>query len=91
MIKDILVLKAKEIKPKILTDIIVLSTQEKGGQTSDFFDRIEPEVIFKMREMSLDDLINLLWSALQIKKGTHFFYEKLEEELSKRIRGIKDE
>ena len=44
-----------------------------------------------MREMALDDLINLLWSSLEIKKGTHYFYEKLEEELSKRIRGVKDD
>ena len=44
-----------------------------------------------MKEMSLDDLINLLWSALEIGKGSKIFYESLELELGKRIRGIKDE
>lgn len=90
-IKETLVSRAKEMKPKILTDIIVLSTKEKGGEKSDFFERLEPEIILKMREMTLDDLINLLWSAIQIKKGSLFFYEKLEEELAKRIRSIKDD
>ena len=90
-IKQILIQKAKDIHPKYLTDILVLSTKEKGGDKSDFFEKLEADLILKMREMALDDLINLLLSSLEIKKGTHYFYEKLEEELSKRIRGVKDD
>ena len=41
--------------------------------------------------MSLDDLINLMWSALEINKGGEMFYKTLEDQISKRIRGIKDE
>ena len=41
--------------------------------------------------MALDDLINLLWTALKIDRGSSMFYERLEKELGKRIRGIKDE
>ena len=44
-----------------------------------------------MKVMSLDDLINLMWSALEINRGGQLFYETLEGELGKRIRGIKDE
>jgi hypothetical protein len=44
-----------------------------------------------MREMAIEDLINLLWSSLQIKKGSHYFYERLEEEIGRRIKGVKDE
>ena len=44
-----------------------------------------------MKEMSLDDLINLLWSTLEIGKGSEIFYQSLESELAKRIRGIKDD
>ena len=41
--------------------------------------------------MSLDDLINLMWSVLEVEKGGPVFFEKLETEIAKRIRGIKDE
>ena len=41
--------------------------------------------------MAIEDLINLLWSSLQIKKGSHYFYERLEEEIGRRIKGVKDE
>ena len=41
--------------------------------------------------MTLDDLINIMWASLEINKGSQMFYETLEIELSKRIRGIKDE
>ena len=49
------------------------------------------QVILLMKSMSLDDLINLLWSALEINRGGKMFYETLEVELSKRIRGIRDD
>ena len=44
-----------------------------------------------MKLMSLDDLINLMWSVLEVEKGGPVFFEKLETEIAKRIRGIKDE
>ena len=49
------------------------------------------QVILLMKSMSLDDLINLLWSALEINRGGKMFYDTLEVELSKRIKGIRDE
>lgn len=41
--------------------------------------------------MALDDLLNLMWSALEIERGGDLFYKTLEEELTKRVRGIKDD
>ena len=63
----------------------------KAVTDNDLFTQIESDVILKMKEMSLDDLINLLWSTLEIGKGSQIFYQSLESELAKRIRGIKDE
>lgn len=44
-----------------------------------------------MKSMALDDLINLLWSALEMDRGGELFFKNLEGELAKRVRGIKDE
>lgn len=44
-----------------------------------------------MKSMALPDLINLLWSVQEIKRGSKFFFEKLEEEIMSRIRGVKDD
>jgi hypothetical protein len=44
-----------------------------------------------MKSMALDDLLNVMWSALQIGRGSDLFFNSLEEELVKRIRGIKDD
>ena len=63
----------------------------KAVTDNDLFTQIESDVILKMKEMSLDDLINLLWSTLEIGKGSEIFYQSLESELAKRIRGIKDD
>jgi hypothetical protein len=41
--------------------------------------------------MQLPDLLNLLWSAQEIKRGSKLFFEKLEEEIISRIRTVKDE
>lgn len=96
MVKDKLTVKAHELSPKILADLIVLSTQEHGdaaeaAEAKDLFSMIEIELIKKMKMMSLDDLINLMWSVIEVEKGGPVFYEKLETEIAKRIRGIKDE
>ena len=81
-----------------MADILVLATKEeqdaKEGDVdigNDLFTQVEAEIILKMKAMNLEDLINLMWSALEINRGGQFFYETLEGELSKRIRGIKDE
>jgi hypothetical protein len=44
-----------------------------------------------MKEMTLDDLLNTLWAALEISRGTPLFFETIEKELAKRIRTIKDD
>lgn len=90
-IKDVIIHRSSTMKPKYLTEILVLATKDQKESTSDFFEKIEPNLTAKLKEMAIEDLINLLWSSLQIKKGTHFFYEKLEEELSRRIRGVRDD
>jgi len=99
-VKTTLIEKAKDLSPKTLCDLLLLSTKEKHvnyddpdekESGNDFFGSVESEIILKMKMMSLDDLINVLWSALEIERGSPFFYETLENELSGRIRGIKDE
>jgi hypothetical protein len=57
----------------------------------DFWDSMEPEMILKLRDTDLEDLINLMWSAIEINKGSRMFYEELEKEITKRILRIKDE
>jgi hypothetical protein len=89
LLRDQIITKAKTMKPKYLTDIIVLTTKQKSD--SDFFDKLEPVLTSKMREMAIEDLINLLWSALRIAKGSHYFYDRLEEEIGRRIMGVKDD
>jgi len=32
-----------------------------------------------------------LWSSQEVKRGSNYFFEKLEEEILARIRGIKDD
>jgi hypothetical protein len=44
-----------------------------------------------MNEMTLDELLNVLWAVLEVNRGTPLLYETIEEELTKRIRLIKDE
>jgi hypothetical protein len=35
---------------------------------------VEAEVILKMKGMALPDLLNLLWSVQEIKRGSAYFY-----------------
>ena len=82
------------MSPKVIADLMVLTTREAemidlGGD--DFFSKVESHLIRKMGVMTLDDLINLLWSALSVGKGSDLFYEKLEKEMARRLRSIKDE
>ena len=57
----------------------------------DLFDSVEPEIILKLKSMVISDLVNLLWSAQEIGKGSPYFFTKLEEEILLRLRTIKDE
>ena len=86
------------MSPKVLTDVLVLSTMAKevdylSKQTGDldFWESVEPSLIFKLKEMDLDNLLNLMWSALEIEKGSAIFFEQIESEITKRILKIKDE
>ena len=86
--------RAAEISPKIMADLLVLSTLEASAeeqQSDDLFSKVEGELMNKMKLMALDDLINLLWTALKIDRGSGMFFERLERELTRRIRSIKDE
>lgn len=95
IVKDAVQERAKEIKPKIIADLLVLSTMEASeneqDSKKDLFSAVEVPLTSKMKVMALDDLINLLWTALKIERGSTIFFTKLEEEISKRIRGIKDD
>ena len=48
-------------------------------------------MILKMAGMDLEDLINLMWSAMEVDRGSNTFYTELESELTKRMLKIKDE
>ena len=95
LIKDAIAKRSGEISPKVMSDLLVLSSMEAGFDESespkDLFSKVEADLMRKMKFLNLDDLINMLWTALKINKGSSMFYEKLEFEISKRIRGIKDE
>lgn len=84
--------RSKEFSPDIMTNIMVLSTKAKLFETAlsdsgrvDFWDSMEPQVILNMKEMKLEELINLMWSSQKVKKGGNLFYQELEKELTKRI------
>lgn len=88
--------RARELSPKVMTNILVLSTVAKDVEATDtgeldFWDSLETHVILKMKEMDLGDLINLMWSAMEIEKGSKSFYRELEKEMTKRILKVKDE
>lgn len=95
-IKNAIVKKVKDMDPKVLTNILILSTVAKdtvhgSSQAADLFDAVEPELIIKLKSMNISELINLLWSAQEIQKGSPYFFGKLEEEICARLRTIKDE
>lgn len=52
---------------------------------------MEPIVATKMKEMQLEDLLSLLWSALEINRGSNMFYDELENQLTKRLLRVKDD
>lgn len=85
------------MSPKVLTNILVLATVAKDPEGAakeaelDLWDSVENSVIVKMREMELGDLVNLMWSALEVKKGSRTFFSELEKELKKRILKVQDE
>jgi len=89
--------RSKELSSKVLTNILVLATVAKDPEGAakeaelDLWDSVENSVIVKMREMELGDLVNLMWSALEVNKGSRTFFSELEKELKKRILKVQDE
>jgi len=78
----------------VIADLLVLSTLEatpNETERTDLFSMVENDLIAKTKVMALEDLINLLWTALKIDRGSSMFYERLEKELAKRIRTVKDD
>lgn len=93
-IKEIIAERGKEMSPKVLADLLVLSTMEANPSETkqiDLFSKVEKDLIAKTKAMVLEDLINLLWTAQKIDRGSLVFFDRLEKELTKRIRGIKDD
>lgn len=87
--------RAKDLNPKVMADLLVLSTMEavasEAENQKDLFSMVEGELMSKMKVMALEDLVNLMWTGLKIDRGSHLYYDRLERELAKRMRGIKDE
>jgi len=73
-VKQVIISRSKELSPKVFADILVLSTLEskKESQTksADLFSSVEADLILSMKAMALDDLLNLMWSALEIDRGS---------------------
>lgn len=97
-IRELLIDKSAEIDPRVLTNLLVLSTKVKNfdekttkNTGSDLWDAFEPRLVLKLDSMQLEDLVNLLWSSLRVNKGTRAFYEELEKAIRKRVYKFKDE
>lgn len=77
-VRDAIKKRAKDLSPKYMTNILVLSTVAKDEildqNKMDFWDSMETELILKLRDSELEDLINLMWSAMEIDKGSRMFY-----------------
>lgn len=80
-VRFILQKRAQDFSPNIMTNIMVLSTQAKKFEEAaaasgdlDFWGAMEPRVIVNMKEMSLEDLINLMWASMQVRKGSEIFF-----------------
>ena len=86
-----------ELSPKVLTNVLVLTTLNKEAElrvqklteSKDFWDQCETPLILKMKEMGLGDLINLLWSAVEVGRGSDGFFKELESNLVKKILKVK--
>ncbi|CDW91217.1 UNKNOWN [Stylonychia lemnae] len=97
LIKETIIKRAKDFDPATVTNILVLSTTGKTNSekivtiTGDLFDALQSELIIKMQSMNLSDLINLMWSISEIKKGSQLFYSELEKQITLRLRSINDD
>jgi len=105
MIKKGLVnrVRKNELTPKTLVDILIISTackatddaitetMDKDYSGLDLWDSVEATIVFGMKEMQLDDLINLLWAAKELGKGSPNFLNELEKNLTRLILKVKDD
>lgn len=98
VVRDCIISRSKELSSKVLTDLLLLSTKGANKHFSgkedmklDLFQALETDLILKMKNMALDDLINLMWTALEMQRGSGVFFNELEKEMAKRVRSIKDE
>lgn len=98
VVRDCIMSRSKELSPKVMTDLLLLSTKGANKHISetvdmklDLFSALETDLILKMKSMSLDDLINLMWTALEMQRGSGVFFNELEKEMAKRVRSIKDD
>lgn len=77
---------------------MVLSTQAKEVESNfkskkgtDFWDQIEAHIGLRMKDMTLEELLNLLWSTLEIGRGGQSFLEQLESNLMQKLLKVKDD
>jgi len=103
MVKQGLQKRVADLSSKVLCDILIISTackeadkaiQENFGKdynSLDLWDTIEPIITMKMRDMKLPDLINLLWCASELKKGSDPFLKELEKNLTRLILKVGDD
>lgn len=74
LVKTVVSERASEISPKVMSDLLVLSTMEavasEVDNPRDLFSAVEGELMKTMKLMGLDDLINIMWTALKIDRGS---------------------
>lgn len=70
-VRDVLIDKASSMDTSVLTKLLVLSTKvteyeskAKADSGSDLWDALEPSLIPRLAEMAVEDLVDLMWSAI---------------------------
>lgn len=74
-VKEAIIKRVPEMSPKVLTNILVLSTMARDNDAAtskesgilDFWEAVEPTLTMKIRDMDLEDLLNLMWSAIEVE------------------------
>mmetsp|Transcript_15020 Transcript_15020/g.25531 ORF Transcript_15020/g.25531 Transcript_15020/m.25531 type:complete len:412 (-) Transcript_15020:1057-2292(-) len=95
LVRELLKERMKEMSPETLTKILVLTTVSKPesaeNDPNDFWKTSESLLVRKMKEMEMDDLINLLWSALELNRGSPLFFEEIEKMIMRKVLKVTDE